>query len=137
MAQVKNEQTETVAHPAEAESMNGESSVEVSFGKFKDAEALLNAYNSLQSEFTKRCQRVKELEAKISAVDKETPPTQTEEDKHHTEDNDIIKEFLKGVMAKKQTAIVMDGTGVSVTTPVSRPKNIAQAGMLAQEIFNK
>ena len=137
MEQVLNEQTETVAHTAEAESNKGESSVEVSLGKFKDAEALLNAYNSLQSEFTKRCQRVKELEAKISAVDKEEPPTQTEESQPPQEENVIIKEYLKGVMAKKQSAIVMDGSGVSITTPVSRPKNIAQAGMLAQEIFNK
>lgn len=32
------------------------------FGKFKSAEALLNAYNSLQTEFTKKCQRLSDLE---------------------------------------------------------------------------
>ena len=32
------------------------------FGKFKDAKSLLNAYNALQSEFTRRCQKVKELD---------------------------------------------------------------------------
>ena len=31
-------------------------------GKFKDAKSLLNAYNSLQSEFTKKCQKLSELE---------------------------------------------------------------------------
>ena len=32
------------------------------FGKFKTAKALLDAYNSLQAEFTRKCQRVSELE---------------------------------------------------------------------------
>lgn len=31
-------------------------------GKFKDTEALLSAYNSLQVEFTKKCQKLSELE---------------------------------------------------------------------------
>ena len=39
-----------------------------SYGKFSDAESLLNAYNSLQAEFTRRCQRVKELERELNAV---------------------------------------------------------------------
>jgi hypothetical protein len=34
----------------------------VNFGKFKDAESLLKAYNSLQTEFTKKSQRLSELE---------------------------------------------------------------------------
>ena len=32
------------------------------FGKFKDAESLLNAYNNLESEFTKKSQRLAQLE---------------------------------------------------------------------------
>ena len=40
-------------------------------GKFKDVKSLLNAYNALQSEFTRRCQRVKELERENSQVKKE------------------------------------------------------------------
>ena len=34
----------------------------VNLGKFKDAESLLKAYNSLQTEFTKKSQRLSELE---------------------------------------------------------------------------
>jgi len=37
-----------------------------SFGRFKTKEELIEAYNSLQSEFTKRCQRIKELEAAVN-----------------------------------------------------------------------
>ena len=55
-----------------------------SLGKFKDTESLLNAYNSLQAEFTRRCQRVKELERELSvaktnqSVLKPTPKTSVE-----------------------------------------------------------
>ena len=48
-----------------ADSCEGSSNVdteEKSFGKFKSSEALLEAYNSLQAEFTKKCQRLSELE---------------------------------------------------------------------------
>ena len=33
-----------------------------SHGKFKDADTLLSAYNSLQAEFTRKCQRLSALE---------------------------------------------------------------------------
>ena len=114
-----------------------------SYGKFKDATALLNAYNQLQSEFTKRCQRIKELEAKVKDADKETTPAQSETDKkgesfEGKEDKDnILKKYLVEILAKKQSAIVLDGVGVGVKTPIERPKTLAQAGMLAKEIFNK
>ena len=62
MEEVLNEQIEATAQPAEAEKNLGEEKAEISLGKFKDVNALLQAYNSLQAEFTKRCQRLKELE---------------------------------------------------------------------------
>ncbi len=37
------------------------------YGKFKDAGALLQAYNSLEAEFTRRSQRLRELEGKLAA----------------------------------------------------------------------
>lgn len=36
------------------------------FGKFKNADSLFEAYNNLQSEFTRKCQKVKELELKLN-----------------------------------------------------------------------
>ena len=52
-------------HTAEAEKDTGIGNITENFGKFKDAKGLLEAYNSLQSEFTRRCQKVKELEREI------------------------------------------------------------------------
>ena len=136
MEELKNEQTEQQAHTAQAEKEIGAPDSEVSLGKFKDVTALLSAYNSLQSEFTKRCQRVKELETQLSTVKKATTPTQVEV-KEQTDKDAILKEYLKGVLNKKQSAIVMDGNGVAIKTPVNRPKTLAQAGLLAQEILTK
>ena len=39
-----------------------------SIGKFKTTDALLNAYNNLQAEFTRRCQRIKSLEKELESV---------------------------------------------------------------------
>lgn len=40
----------------------GEKKMEEKYGKFKDADALLQAYKSLEKEFTRRSQRLRELE---------------------------------------------------------------------------
>ena len=66
MEEIKNEQISPQTQTADAEITHGEDKGEISLGKFKDVGALLNAYNSLQSEFTKRCQKIKELESKIN-----------------------------------------------------------------------
>lgn len=41
------------------------------FGKFKDAESLLKAYNSLESEFTKKSQRLAQLEGEKEKTEQE------------------------------------------------------------------
>ena len=61
--ELKIEQTDNSnAQAAEAGMDTGAKKETVSYGKFKDANALYSAYNSLQAEFTRRCQRLKELE---------------------------------------------------------------------------
>ena len=41
------------------------------YGKFNSGEELLAAYNSLEKEFTRRSQRIKELEKEIEAAAKQ------------------------------------------------------------------
>ncbi len=141
MEEYKNEQTQEMAQNNKEEqvSKSGATVTEVSFGKFKDANALLSAYNALEAEFTKRCQRVKELEAQTLAVDKEITPTLTqvkEEGVLDKDKNDILKEYLKDLLSRKQSAIVLDGTGVGAKTPTERPKTLEQAGILAKDLLN-
>ena len=53
---------------AAAEDTLGEKESSTNFGRFKSAAELLNAYNSLESEFTRRCQKSKELEREIERL---------------------------------------------------------------------
>ncbi|MBQ9734780.1 MAG: hypothetical protein IJV95_02855 [Clostridia bacterium] len=142
MENILNEQTELSAHTAEAEMEKGEGQSEVSLGKFKDVGALLNAYNSLQSEFTKRCQKIKELQAKIDTADKANAPQEKEVaqpqeqvDTTFKSEEEILKEYLLDVIGKKPKAIVLDGVGVGVKTPAFKPRTIEEAGNLARTIL--
>ena len=146
MEELKNEQISPQAQSAEAEVIKGEEKGEVSLGKFKDVGALLNAYNSLQSEFTKRCQKIKELESKVNlgdkAEDKNDVPSHTKSQPTNQanttviDKDNVLKEYLLEVLGKKPSAIIMDGAGVGVKTPVNRPTTIEEAGKLAKMIFN-
>ena len=142
MEKLENEQTNLNSQPAVAEEKNGEQSGEVSLGKFKDVNALLSAYSSLQSEFTKRCQRIKELEGALKPDDKDKVPAENltavqnaKQPLTEQEKQEVLKEYLQGVLDKKQKAVLLDGAGLGVKTPVSKPKTISQAGMLAKNIF--
>lgn len=148
MNQLNNEQTEGVSQVAEAKNVGGEDT-SVSLGKFKDVNALLSAYNSLQAEFTKRCQRIKELETERAAVDKDTPTDKSEKPDNignpenrtlsitDEEKENFIKGYLKEIMGAKSKAIVMDGLGTGVKTPVNKPKTVEEAGKLAKELLAK
>ena len=43
-----------------------------SLGKFKDAESLLNAYNNLQAEFTRKCQKLSEVTKELQNSDSQS-----------------------------------------------------------------
>lgn len=138
------EQTEQTAQPAAAEKIEGEKKSEVSLGKFKDVQSLLSAYNSLHAEFTKRCQRIKELEGAIKGVDKDTAPTQSIEGNFAKEENkgiteyekqEIVKGYLKELLGAKQQAIILDSDGIGIKSPIQKPKTLEQAGILAREIL--
>ena len=141
MEEIINEQTETMtSQTVETEKDLGEDG-NVSYGKFKSAEALLSAYNSLQAEFTKRCQRIKELErdankedSSLATKEATTPLAQgiTPEEKE-----EILRDYLLEVERGKSNAVVMGKEGVGVKTPPAKPTTIAEAGKLAKEILNK
>ena len=57
-------------------------------GKFKDANALLTAYNNLQAEFTRKCQLLKSLQQ--DKIDGENKPADSTEDSEIEENNEKI-----------------------------------------------
>lgn len=214
--ELKIEQTDNLnAQAAEAGMDTGAKKDAVSYGKFKDADALYSAYNSLQAEFTRRCQRLKELEerdkktaargdmcAEFGGKTKETAAAESfvgnptgnaagnsaenvaeksmseesteAEKKVKNEENsenkisenknafavgatlapeakkgeetparvisekekeDVLKEYLEGILTKKTGAILMEGAGASLKTPRSRPKTVEEAGRLFRDSF--
>ncbi len=96
--------------------------------KFRDVEALKASYNSLQAEFTKRCQRIKELEGEVKNASLKREITREEK-------LDIIKEYLEDIK-QNNSAVILTG-GEVVKTPVSKPKTVSDAGRLAKEFFEK
>lgn len=151
MNEFSNEQTATEhTQAAGAEERTGESVQAVSYGKFRNGEALLNAYNNLQAEFTKRCQRLKELETCIKAnagaadnpqaadpcADGARLAEKVSEGITGEEKEFILKGYLKDLMEQKTGAIIMDGAGMGLKTPVSRPKTVEEAGRLFRGSLN-
>ena len=138
MEEIINEQARAeVSQTVETEEIKGEEGL-ASFGKFKSAEALLSAYNSLQAEFTKRCQRIKELESAANkeeslAVEKE--PTTSAQGITPKEKEEILRDYLIEIERGKSKAIVMGKDGVGLKTPYAKPTTIDQAGQLAKEIL--
>ena len=96
--------------------------------KFRDVEALKASYNSLQAEFTKRCQRIKELEGEVKNASQKREITREEK-------LDIIKEYLEDIK-QNSSAVILTG-GEVAKTPVSKPKTVSEAGRLAKEFFKK
>lgn len=144
MENVENEQTNFPSNATEVEKSDVvESEKQVSLGKFKNVQSLIEAYNSLQSEFTKRCQRIKELEGNNSQTIEDTcalkeGQSKTEEKKVSEEEKmKILKEYLKDVMGSKQNAVLLDEKGVGVKTPFNKPKTISEAGKLVKEMLQK
>ena len=85
----------------------------INLGKFKDAESLLKAYNSLQTEFTKKSQRLSELENSKTEFTREEKINQAI--KELTENHNIaqkfsqqIKEAVKSVDAQDYRQMVRD-----------------------------
>lgn len=105
-------------------------------GKFQSVDALLNAYLSLEAEFTRRSQRLKELEEGNKAQTAPSPDglntgTEISEEAKKA----IIEEYLKGVSSSKSVPLIAGG--VSAATPRQTPKSIKEAGELAARFLKK
>ena len=120
-------------------------------GKFKDVEALKQAYEALEAEFTRRSQRLKELEAAnkersalpANAVNEADPSPEAinlpQADKgaaplSEEVKNAVIEEYLSGVRAGRGVPIITGGSVVPAKRRV--PQNFKEAGMLAKNFFD-
>ena len=136
---------QATADAAEAEK-NGAAA---ELGKFKDVEALMQAYTALEAEFTRRSQRLKELEktnkeAALSAgagngvtpSDKADGLPQAAEVASISDEvkKAVIEEYLCGVSAHRSVPMVLGGSVVQAQRRV--PQNVREAGTLARNFLN-
>lgn len=90
-------------------------------GQFKSVEALLEAYRTLQAEFTRRSQRLKELEAPNDEALYEAVKAN---DKVRGK---IIEEYLTSI--GRSPLVNVEGTGIA-TSP-KKPRSVKEAGQMA------
>ncbi len=140
MDNLNDEKTQVSAEPAGAENrVNAAANT----GKFGSVEALLNAYQNLEAEFTRRSQRLKELENESKAhsnPEGATSPESRNTAAKGTEIDEelkkaIVAEYLKGVAEGKSVPLVSGG--VSAVAPRNAPKTVKDAGALAKNFLNK
>ncbi|MDE7440358.1 MAG: hypothetical protein K2N23_07625 [Clostridia bacterium] len=112
-------------------------------GKFKDVQTLMKAYSDLEAEFTRRCQRLKELEEGNKAKQLPdgavaSPSRKTEEERIADALKDeklrdaVIGDYLKGLAENK---VPLTSGGGAVTAPKNTPKSVKEAGKLAQQFL--
>ena len=129
--------TETcAADTAEAE----KGSAAAAYGKFADAQALYSAYLALEAEFTRRSQRLKELEEgnKVQPDDAPSPKSEASENSAPLSEEArraVIEDYLKGVAAGKGAPILTGGVGCAA--PKSTPRSVSEAGRLVRQFLNK
>ena len=118
-------------------------------GKFKDVEALMQAYQALEAEFTRRSQRLKELEANkeisVPETNKENAETPSQGAENTAEKvntlplsdevkNAVIEEYLNGVVSKRGVPFVTGGGAVAAKRRT--PTTLKEAGALAGKLFS-
>lgn len=129
-------------------------------GKFKSVDALMSAYLSLEAEFTRRSQRLKELEEGSKArslpqsadgvtdtqnaqsAENEAPSQSAENSKAELLQaaladsgvrEAVIGEYLKTVASNKSIPLILGG--VSSPAPKAMPKTVREAGALAERFL--
>lgn len=118
-------------------------------GKFRSVDALLNAYNALEAEFTRRSQRLRELEAGArnnagaSAGDNVLPPAAHMSSASADAGGEVSGEQKRAIVAEYLAAVaegapvVMAGGGTHVSAPGRRARSIEEAGAFAADLFRK
>lgn len=138
---------------ATAETAQAEENIAAAgLGKFKSVDALMNAYLSLEAEFTRRSQRLRELEEESKAqkpqsmengnAGEEAPSPITENTGGRLLEaaladsgvrEAVIGEYLKTVASNRSIPLIVGG--VSSPAPKATPKTVREAGALAESFL--
>lgn len=145
------QQNQTSAEATEVEKVE---QAAADLGKFKSVSALMQAYSDLEAEFTRRSQRLKELEqyaennavsARREAEEQHSPNADQEKQDRQSflqkavEDPDVknavIGAYVKGLAQNKNVPLTVGG--VSVPATKSSPKSLHDAGELTKQFLQR
>ena len=154
--------TENERVAAEAAEAEGNKAA-AALGKFKDVQTLMKAYSDLEAEFTRRSQRLKELEKENKAEpnldeEKATPsrtggdcappskgdgacstPSQKSDDERIAEalSDKKVRDAIIGdyLRGLAENKIPLVGGGGAVTAPRNTPKTVKEAGKFARQFL--
>ncbi|MCI8368618.1 MAG: hypothetical protein HFJ81_03210 [Clostridia bacterium] len=137
------DETPKTADTAEAEVGN----TAAELGKFKDVATLMQAYRALEAEFTRRSQRLKELEAskeqEAPAVAENASAPSSEANcgapegrapLKQEEKNAVIEEYLENIFKSRGVPFVTGGGAVAAARRT--PTTLKEAGALAGKLFD-
>ena len=140
LSEAKKENVENTTLQVTADTAGaGKDNAAAELGKFESVSALLSAYKSLEAEFTRRSQRLKELEESkareipVSAPSCESDGVNTVLDE--SVKNAVIEEYLRTVASGKSVPLIVGG--VSSAAPRFAPKTVKEAGALAEKFLKK
>ena len=124
------------SHTAVADTITGEAVINKNpYGKFKDAESLLKAYESLEAEFTRRSQKLKTIEGELKSRFREEKTVEKAEGKiddgkdflgRYPKSSQFAKEIeseLSGGLQKREEAyikILERKLGDAISKPVEK-----------------
>ena len=132
-AQVENPVENKVNENFDIEKIATSGAADGSIGKFKNTESLLNAYNSLQAEFTRKCQRLSELESKAQST------TDNVEDYIKNNQNlvgKILKHYVAEIQNNPSPVSISDsaGSGIPLMAP-PKPTTMEEAKEVVKNLF--
>ena len=132
-AQVENPIETQVNENLDIEKIATSGAADGSIGKFKNTESLLNAYNSLQAEFTRKCQRLSELESKAQST------TENVEDYIKNNQNlvgKILKHYVAEIQNNPSPVSISDsaGSGIPLMAP-PKPTTMEEAKEVVKNLF--
>ena len=125
------------AQGADARTESGAAAPTADLGKFKSVDALLNAYNSLEAEFTRRSQRLRELEGRMQGENKVPSAPEGEVRQQPHIDEQAIEAAVEKYLASRAAPVIMGDGGSHAPAPAPRVRSLEEAGRLAQELFRK
>ena len=117
---------------------NGEGfSADGSIGKFKNTESLLNAYNNLQAEFTRKCQKLSELESLAEKTSSKTLGAEEYIKENPEMVEKILTHYLEEVKNQKSPQIITSagGGGIPLSAPPN-PTTLDEAREVTKKLFN-